>query len=207
MSRLLIGSLAGLAATVPMTAFMQAVHRRLPRRERYALEPHLIAANATRKIGVRKHMNEQQRQVFTLAAHYGYGASMGAVYAVLSEHVPLPPVMKGVACGLAVWSGSYLGWLPAAGLLSSAIHHPIRRTALTIGAHVIWGATLGILVESAQDVNCRWNLGGGTAGGQASRAASKDSDDRSPRVQDRSGSRVWQSKHPRSVLGCRVSEG
>jgi uncharacterized membrane protein YagU involved in acid resistance len=55
--------------------------------------------------------------------------------------------LKGALTGLAVWAGSYLGWLPAAGILRPATRHPWRRNLLMIIAHVIWGVTLGEVVR------------------------------------------------------------
>ena len=52
---------------------------------------------------------------------------------------------NGVVYGLTVWAGSYLGLLPAAGILRPAAEHPPRRTALMIAAHVLWGGVLGAL--------------------------------------------------------------
>jgi hypothetical protein len=44
---------------------------------------------------------------------------------------------------MAVWAGSYLGLLPAAGILPSATRDYPERNAVMIGAHVVWGAALG----------------------------------------------------------------
>jgi hypothetical protein len=52
---------------------------------------------------------------------------------------------------VAVWAGSYLGWLPAAGILSPATEHPARRNALMIASHVVWGAAAGVIVERLSD--------------------------------------------------------
>ena len=49
----------------------------------------------------------------------------------------------GLTAGVAIWAGSYLGWLPAMGILSPATRHPWRRNLLMIVAHIIWGVTLG----------------------------------------------------------------
>ena len=49
--------------------------------------------------------------------------------------------------GLAVWAGSYLGLLPALGIMSPATDHPLRRTALMIAAHLVWGSALGTFVD------------------------------------------------------------
>src|SRR5262249_36443677 len=56
-------------------------------------------------------------------------------------------VVKGTAYGLAVWAGSYLGLLPALGILSPATRHPPRRTALMIAAHVVFGSALGVFTD------------------------------------------------------------
>jgi hypothetical protein len=56
-------------------------------------------------------------------------------------------VLAGAGFGVAVWAGSYLGWLPAAGILSPATEHPPRRNALMIASHVVWGATAGVVFD------------------------------------------------------------
>jgi hypothetical protein len=56
--------------------------------------------------------------------------------------------MTGVALGLGVWTASYLGVLPALGILRPATEHPARRTALMIAAHVVWGSALGSTLQA-----------------------------------------------------------
>jgi putative membrane protein len=56
--------------------------------------------------------------------------------------------LKGSLFGLIVWSGSYLGLLPGLEILSPATRHPAGRNALMIIAHIVWGSTLGVLVDS-----------------------------------------------------------
>jgi uncharacterized membrane protein YagU involved in acid resistance len=51
--------------------------------------------------------------------------------------------LRGALAGLALWVGSYLGWLPAVGILRPATRHPWRRNLLMIVAHIVWGVTLG----------------------------------------------------------------
>jgi hypothetical protein len=48
---------------------------------------------------------------------------------------------------MGVWASSYLGWLPAAGLHPPAQREAAGRTAMTVGAHVVWGAVLGLLTD------------------------------------------------------------
>jgi uncharacterized membrane protein YagU involved in acid resistance len=151
MNKLVIGALAGLAATVPMTAAMKLMHWRLPREERYPLPPRRVTMRLAEKAGVKEHLNEPERKALTIAGHFAYGASVGALYVPLARKIPLPPPVAGATYGFAVWAVSYLGWLPAAGLISPATEHPARRNALMIAAHLVWGAATGALVDRWED--------------------------------------------------------
>ena len=153
MNPILAGAVSGFAATVPMTAAMVAMHRRLPHRERYPLPPREITERATAAAPteVREQLDEPELTALALAAHFGYGAGTGAIYGALAPRVPGLGVLKGVAFGLAVWAGSYLGYLPATGLFRPVDTEPPRRNALMIAAHVVWGASLGLLAERALD--------------------------------------------------------
>ncbi|MCA1617822.1 MAG: DUF1440 domain-containing protein [Acidobacteria bacterium] len=145
MNRILLGALAGLAATAPMTLAMKVMHEQLPRGEQYPLPPRQVTEGVAEKAGVNEHLDEEEREAATWASHFAYGAACGALYGALSgERVDNHPVLAGVGFGVAVWAGSYLGWLPAAGITRPATEHPPRRNALMIAAHVVWGATTGV---------------------------------------------------------------
>ncbi len=144
MNRTMIGALAGLIATAPMTAAMIAMLRRLPPQEQYPLPPRRITMRMLGPTGARE-LNAPQRNALTMVNHFGYGAAIGAVYGPLAKALKLPPIAGGIGYGLAVWTGSYLGWLPATGVLEPASNHPMRRNALMIAAHVVWGAAAGAI--------------------------------------------------------------
>jgi uncharacterized membrane protein YagU involved in acid resistance len=146
-SALVIGALAGFAATVPMTLFMNQMHQQLPARERYPLPPSEIVEELTEQAGIDDQIDQPEHIALTLLAHFGYGAATGALYAPLADAFHLSPVVGGAAFGLGVWSVSYLGFLPALGVLRPATEHPARRNALMIGAHVVWGVSLGLIAE------------------------------------------------------------
>jgi uncharacterized membrane protein YagU involved in acid resistance len=146
-SALAVGALAGLAATAPMTLFMQHMYQQLPARERYPLPPSEIVEELTEQAGVDDQIDQSEHVALTLLAHFGYGAATGALYAPLAHAFHPPTMLDGAAFGLGVWSASYLGLLPALGILRPATEHPARRNALMIGAHVVWGVALGLIVE------------------------------------------------------------
>lgn len=145
MNRIMIGALAGCVATIPMTALMVALHRRLPIQERYPLPPHEITSHFIEEAGEEEHLNTPEHKAASLAAHYGFGTALGALYGTFESRVPGPPAVKGLVYGLAAWAGSYLGWLPALGILRPATQHPARRNAMMIGGHLLWGVTMAAL--------------------------------------------------------------
>ena len=148
MKRVLLGAAAGLAATAPMTVAMKLMHEALPREEQYPLPPRQVTEGVAEKAGVNEHLGEDEREAATWASHFAYGAACGALYGALTgERADTRPLLAGVGFGVAVWAGSYLGWLPAAGIIRPATEHPPRRNALMIAAHVVWGATTGVALE------------------------------------------------------------
>ena len=156
MNRILLGGLAGLAATGPMTLAMKLLHEQLPREEQYPLPPRQVAEGLAEKAGVNEQLDEEEREAATWVSHFAYGAACGALYgAVSGEKLDEHPVLAGVGFGLAVWAGSYLGWLPAAGIISPATEHPARRNALMIAAHAVWGAGVGVALERLSDDRAR----------------------------------------------------
>ena len=121
--------------------------RLLPYRQQYPLAPRLITEEIVERVGVEDHLHENEMVGLTTIAHFGYGALFGAVYGLFDNRLPVPASLQGALAGLAVWTGSYLGWLPAAGILRPATQHPWRRNLLMIVAHIVWGVTLGEFVR------------------------------------------------------------
>jgi uncharacterized membrane protein YagU involved in acid resistance len=143
--RLFTGAAAGLAATVPMTAAMVAMHRGLPARERFPLPPRRITMRAAGKARVSKKMNESHRTAVTLVAHFGYGTAVGAALGALAPRGPARAAAVGAGFGLLVWAVSYLGLMPALDLHPPATRDTLRRNLLMIAAHLVWGSTAGVV--------------------------------------------------------------
>src|SRR5919109_76939 len=117
---LLNGAIAGLLATVPMTISMFVGWRLLPEREKYPLPPRQIVGEITERLGKKGQPTEGELEAATLFSHFGYGALSGSTYALLEQRIPLKSGLTGGLAGLILWPCSYLGWLPAAGLLAPA---------------------------------------------------------------------------------------
>jgi uncharacterized membrane protein YagU involved in acid resistance len=128
-SRLVIGAIAGFVGTMAMTAAMRRMHGRLPAKERYPLTPREIVDSALDP-------PPAAAPDFAIAAHFAYGAACGAVLAAVNPRISRA---GGSLAGAAIWLTSYMGWIPAMGVLKPATAHPLRRNAVMIGAHLSWG--------------------------------------------------------------------
>jgi uncharacterized membrane protein YagU involved in acid resistance len=137
-NRVLLGVLAGIAATCAMTAAARALHRRLPADERYPLPPREIVESGL-PVATKRSLDEHGRQTVTIAAHFGYGAATGVLYALAA---PRGSILSGAAYGFMVWAVSYFGIMPGLRILWPAHDHPGRRNALMIAAHLVWGSAL-----------------------------------------------------------------
>jgi uncharacterized membrane protein YagU involved in acid resistance len=142
-SRLVIGAVAGFVGTMAMTAAMRRLHRRLPEKERYPLTPREIVDSASEQAAATRLTNETAKDV-TAVSHFLYGAAMGALISAVN---PDPGKKAGAAAGTAVWLASYMGWIPAVGILEPASRHPARRNALMIGVHLVWGASTAAAIR------------------------------------------------------------
>ena len=135
---LLYGALAGAAATVLMTGTMRRLFETLPEDEQYPLPPREIVDSTRGDATPEPAAGEEAATATTMALHFGYGAATGALFALQRRR----SIGIGAVYGLAVWAGSYLGWIPAAGILKPATRHPWRRNLLMNAAHLAWGAML-----------------------------------------------------------------
>lgn len=131
MQQIIFGALAGLSATMAMTAAMRRFSGWLGADHNYPLPPREIIE------AVGAGPPDERRRATTMLAHFAYGGLAGIVFT-------LPPFRRlgGTFYGVFVWALSYLGWIPAANVLKGAQRHPAQRNLLMLAAHVVWGGAL-----------------------------------------------------------------
>jgi hypothetical protein len=149
MKSVIVGAVAGTVATIPMTLFMEALHRRLPGEPPRPLPPREVAEAFAVKAGVRADLTERDLQNLTLAIHFGYGALTGAIFGAIAPRRSASALAAGMLFGVGVWAASYLGWLPAFGVRQSPAYDPMDRTRLMLASHVVWGGATGLLARAA----------------------------------------------------------
>lgn len=136
------GALAGLGATVAMSAVMLA-GRKLGLTGK--MPPERITEAGLRVLRVRT--SERTEDALTTIAHLGYGTGVGLLFSVGARAARLPsagPVV-GAAYGLLVWAVSYAGWVPALGILPPPHHDRPDRQGVMVIAHLVYGSVLGAL--------------------------------------------------------------
>jgi hypothetical protein len=141
------GAVAGGIAALPMLLALDQLNRHLPGPPERRVEPFRLTDRMAALAGVEDDISESALDAAGFAGHIAYGAAMGSLYGMIEPHIPGPGAAKGIGFGLAVWAGSYAGWLPAVGLFPPPQDRPARRNAAIIGAHVVWGAVLGALTS------------------------------------------------------------
>ena len=77
-----------------------------------------------------------------LAAHFGFGASLGAVYGLLPARAH--SVGGGATFGAAAWIVNYAGWLPKVGLMPRPSRDRWGRPSTMLAAHLVFGAALAV---------------------------------------------------------------
>jgi hypothetical protein len=109
------------------------------------MPPETITAHVLNALGVRR--SRETQDALATALHLGFGAAAGAIFepARAALRLPVHPALQGAAFGTAVWAVSYLGWVPALGILPPPHRDRPGRPEVMLTAHWVYGALLGLL--------------------------------------------------------------
>jgi uncharacterized membrane protein YagU involved in acid resistance len=110
------------------------------------MPPEKITARLLNRAGVRR--SAAQQDAIATVLHFGFGAAAGAGFGVVAPRRVTIRVPAGMAYGAAIWGLSYLGWVPALGVMAPAQRDRVDRQATMLAGHLIFGATLGLLAGS-----------------------------------------------------------
>lgn len=147
--RALASSFSGFIATLPMSAVMMVGRRRNILKGLDPMPPRQITGRALETVGLRDDLSDDTQEDLTVLNHFAYGATVGGIYGLLPPETSRESAaMRGVCYGVGVWAISYMGWLPAAGLYRPPTRDWPGRNLRMLAAHVVWGATMGVLTET-----------------------------------------------------------
>ena len=131
-------ALAGCAAAAPRLAAM-----RLATPPDEPVPPRRVAVGLAAKVGAAEYLGPRERQALTLVGHFAFGATAATPFCLMASPNVTRSAVRGAAFGLGVWAASYSGWVPLAGILPPPWRKPMRRSLVTVGSHLLWGAAMG----------------------------------------------------------------
>ena len=146
MKRLLRGALAGGLATAPMSAVMMGAKQLGLVGE---MPPEKITAKFLNRAGIRR--SEVQQDVLATLTHFGFGAAAGAAFGVIAPRRLIARLPMGMAYGAAIWGVSYMGWVPALGIMPPADRDRRDRQMVMLASHLVYGTALALLVGARQE--------------------------------------------------------
>ena len=135
------GAAAGLVATGVMSVVLEVGRRATSFRRQ---PPTLIVRTV---VAGRPKRALPAEGALAVAAHVGYGASSGALFALLTRRHGTPGSGLGVGYALLLWLGSYAGWVPAAGAMAPPQRDDRGRQLTLIAGHVVYGAVLAAVLR------------------------------------------------------------
>jgi len=109
------------------------------------MPPERITARLLNELGVKR--SRQTQDAVATVMHLGFGAAAGALFEPLRAalRLPVPAPLQGAVFGTAVWAVSYMGWVPALGILPPPGRDRPGRPEVMLGAHWVYGVLLGLL--------------------------------------------------------------
>jgi len=108
------------------------------------MPPEKITATMLRRAGIAHSRGEQDAVAAFL--HFGFGAAAGAAFGVIAPKPLMVRLPAGLAYGAAIWGVSYMGWVPALGIMPPAERDRRDRQTVMLAAHLVYGTALAVMI-------------------------------------------------------------
>ncbi len=86
------------------------------------------------------------------AVHYGFGTTVGAVYGMTAEFVPVAAIGSGLPFGAALFLGADEVVVPALGLSDAPTETPLSSHAYGLASHLVYGLTAEFVRRTVRKV-------------------------------------------------------
>jgi hypothetical protein len=143
--RLVRGAVGGFIGTLAMSGVMLGAQRlgmvgRIPPRK-------VTEGLLRRHAGLRP--SRPAARLATAVFHLAFGTLAGALFGALPRRraPPVRAAFLGTGFGSVVWGASYLGWVPALGLMPLPHRDRPGRQPTLIVAHWVYGVTLALIAQ------------------------------------------------------------
>lgn len=140
--RVALGAAAGLVGTLAIQVLRTASQKWAPQTmPPVRQEPGSFMTRQAERFlpdAARRNITHQHEQAASKAMGIGYGLMFGAAYAALRPEGG-SSWLDGALLGVATWAAGYLGWLPAAGLMSPVWEHSPAQAVAPVVRHAAYG--------------------------------------------------------------------
>ncbi len=141
--RIALGAVGGIIGTAVLFSALTANKKLFPEDEAPLREdPGEFMVETAEKTALTKKAQAEVPKIAEMVAanalHFSYGASGGALYALLRPRSK-NPLLEGTALGLGIWAVGYLGWLPAVGLLPPVTEQKPMQIFSPVWQHALYG--------------------------------------------------------------------
>lgn len=142
-----IGAVAGLAGAWAMNGFQALLSSLSKSDEQSEQKPSeeqsddatVKTAKAISRTIFQHELSDDEKQWAGPAVHYGFGASVGALYGALAETCPIVQSGFGLTYGTAVWATADEMAVPAFGLSKPIPETEARSHASALASHLVYG--------------------------------------------------------------------
>lgn len=143
------GALAGIAATGAMTKVAKDwVQIRHPGTELH-YHPKTNLQWLVQRLGRREPLPEHAAVPLAQWLHYGYGALVGAAFALARGGRPQRFwAVRGGSYGLLLWVVSFCGYIPLLGIYKPGWEFEAQEREVTLLAHTTYGVALAAILEA-----------------------------------------------------------
>jgi len=136
----LAGAVGGLVAAFAMSQFYVLFQEAESPVQQGQEDSTVKAASAITRSIFHHQLTPEQKKIAGPAMHYGFGASVAAVYGAVAEFAPLVRTGWGMPFGAAVWLGAHVITVPALALSRPIAESAPREEAAELGLHLVYGA-------------------------------------------------------------------
>jgi hypothetical protein len=98
-------------------------------------------------------LSEPEKPVAGHLVHYGFGATMGALYGGAAAVQPAVTIGAGAGFGAAVWLGAHAIVVPTLGLARSPVQEPRGKELRELILHLAYGIAVGLVWKAVVKIS------------------------------------------------------
>ncbi len=154
------GLISGLVATWVMTQFQTGISQiveavsedKEKKNDEDGENATVKTAEAISKNVFDHKLKKSEKEQAGNAVHYGFGTTVGAVYGMTAEFVPLTTIGSGLPFGAALFLGADEVAVPAFGLSDAPTEIPLSTHAFGLASHLVYGLTAEFVRRTVRKV-------------------------------------------------------